>query len=294
MAVVIVTGAMSPDEAPPVRIMSDINGNPIAYKILLNQWNGAIYDRVSYIDVLFENAESDEVSLCDIDQVITFNFGRYNPDKMNLVVDFNTNPVVSYRRPVVNVALDGMAFSHPPLPAGYSDNAGRRFYVLTCSWGNNEAEYAFVVDVRGEQDPTVESGYFNISSAQVDWMEISPEMSSTTYVDDSGFINRVINLLTQKNVRPATQQEVTEMKTTQPDPPEVTIDGNTYKRNVVVEFIQKVEEEKTETITTVQLCGDLIRINDNYYTSASVTDEFIVILNDIHKQGKGKSSVEIL
>lgn len=152
-----------------------------------------------------------------------------------------------------------------------------------------------VVHVRGEKDPPVELTLLQFSADQVDWMEISPKMSLTTYVDDDFMLEKTLELLTQVELRPATQEEITQLKKTQPDPPEMTIDGNSYNRNILIEFVQK-KSESTEVLCAVQLCGDLIRINGNYFvssasaSSSSLTDNFITILNEIHNQDKGKSS----
>ena len=275
------TGAS--DNAPEVKIMADINGKPIEYVILLNKWNGALYDRLSYKDGLSELGQA-EIQVSDYRDVITFDFGNNLPDSMSLMVDYDTNPHISYSvRPVPQgVSLNNMSFNHPVIPVGYPENQVR-FYVLTCTWGKNEAEYAFALNVQGGFPPLTE---------EIDWIEISPDMGLTTYVDDRNFINRITELLAGTDMRPATGAEAVEIESSEPDPAEMTIYGNTYPRNIFLEFV--AADEVASTLGSAHLFGDYVNINGRYYIPyKELTNEFILILDDLYQQGKGKNAVEM-
>jgi hypothetical protein len=137
----------------------------------------------------------------------------------------------------------------------------------------------------------------DVNPEQIDWMEISPQMSATTYVDDASFIREVVALIQKAELRPATREEVSRMQTSEP-PGDTTLNGSTYIRNIIIDFVQKIkenEESKVVTLASIHLYGDVIAVNSEYYTALSpLTDEFIIILDSIFSQGKGKTAAEIV
>jgi hypothetical protein len=134
---------------------------------------------------------------------------------------------------------------------------------------------------------------FTLEPGQIVRLEISPRMSNTTYVDDASFIKKVVDLFHETQLSLATADEI--LLHSGSDPGEITLDGNTYSRNIMIEFVLKPAQQDAETLQSIYLYGDFIVINNIYYTTMPpLTDQFIVILNDIHTQGKGKTAVEIL
>lgn len=123
----------------------------------------------------------------------------------------------------------------------------------------------------------------------IDWLEISPLMSVTTYVDDYAVISQVTSLINDADLQPVPESEIEEILRTQPDPAELILNGTAYPRNIRVEFIRS----GSQLAATVHFFGGYIGINEQYYsTAAPVTDNFLAVLDDIFSRGLGKGAIE--
>lgn len=141
----------TPLEPPTLKITSGADGDLIPHEVLKNIWNGGIFSRLTYRDVLGKLVLSGDIPVVDYNHPITLDWGSNLPGKMSLSVDFATNPLYKGAHIVEHVPLGGNKFSHPQTPPNAEPPSwGVRFYVLTASWGNNEAEYVFAVRVQGE------------------------------------------------------------------------------------------------------------------------------------------------
>lgn len=133
------------NKPPTIKILADAKGEVIPYVTRISKWNGKIPESLSVSEGLFTKVLHGQVPDCDYSTPITFDFGTRKPDKATLVVDYYTNPTMSFWEPPEAVELVDLSFSHPLNPS----KRVTRFYVLTAHWGDNVVEYAFAVNVIG-------------------------------------------------------------------------------------------------------------------------------------------------
>lgn len=261
-------------EIPEVEIR-DSGGQQLDCVKRVKQWPGVVPDLAPHTELF---SQEQELPLCSYNDSISFSFQDTPPDTVSLLVDFPGCNAEPYEVP-----LDGTSFSHPPRPPDCPE-LGVRYYILVCTWGGNKAEYIFAVQIQGEFPPL---------SQDIDWVEISPSHSPTTYVDDGDFIQGVVKLFSSTVYQSVPADEVV-LRNIGCD--EIVINGNTYPRNIEIEFRQWVETEYAANILgKVQLVGDYVVINGRYYSpSMPLTNQFLEILDSVHAQGKGMTAVDVI
>lgn len=67
------------------------NSAELPVVVLANEWNGAIYDRISYQDYFYQNQV---VSFVEDETRLVMDFGKYEPLSIEVTRDFNTFDVV--------------------------------------------------------------------------------------------------------------------------------------------------------------------------------------------------------
>ncbi len=280
---------------PAVRIMADQDGRPIPCEILPNQWNRKVYDRPHYSELLFASVQAGTVSVVNYLSPISFDFPGRNPDRVSLQVDYNTNPIWSYRTEPETVPLTGLSFSHPPRPA-YSVGPrdwNVRFYILTAAWGENEAEYAFALQLLGEPAAIAEttdgSSILRFNSGEVDSLEFSPANHLTMVVEDRELIAQVVARVQAAALRRLTTAEAEAAKADEPG--EITLDGFTYPRVLHLDFQRRTGaggQVGSESLSSILLRGEYLVADMVWYKLAEpLTDALLGILAGIHRSADG-------
>ncbi len=132
-----------PEEPLEITITVGTDQRPVAYELLSNKWNKAVYDRSSYKEVLFKKLDEGRANTCQTGESVTFDFGQYPPAKLTLKADRYTDRLSSYMPPIMEIPVEGLSFKLLSTYAGHQDNT---FFVLTATWDDeNEVEYAFVM-----------------------------------------------------------------------------------------------------------------------------------------------------
>ncbi len=157
------TSAAGLPEKPPAITITLAHGHetsggvtrkPLAYEILPNKWNGAVYDRAGYRDVLFAKMDAGAINTGVLGDDIILDFGTIRPGTVKIAADLYTDR--SYAEPLAmeEVALDQDRFRLVPTYAGLNNTA---FFVVTAAWDdNNEAEYVFVIRIEeSREDPSL-------------------------------------------------------------------------------------------------------------------------------------------
>ena len=77
-------------EKLPFKIQVE-NSSELPVIVLANEWNGAIYDRISYQDYFYQNQT---VTFVEDGTRLVMDFGEYEPISIEVTRDFNTFDVV--------------------------------------------------------------------------------------------------------------------------------------------------------------------------------------------------------
>lgn len=269
---------MEPVNAPRIKITSGLDKVPVEYTLLPKKWNKTVTDSPHYREILFEKTLAGFLPTVSNKDKITFHFGLFKPDSITLMVDYYTSLILSSLMEPVPVPLDGYSFTHPPAPAGLPAYSGPRFYVLTCTWGENVAQYAFAVNLADEDEQLTEVPGLSLPDpAKVQKLTISPLMSTATHLEDAQSREKAINLLQAADLRPIPPEEAAGLQAE--DPGNHTVDGTPYSRNILIDIYIK---DSPEDILTVHLYGDMIKIGNGYYSNSTLTNDFIALLHEFH------------
>lgn len=275
--------ALDPVKPPRIKITAGLEKTPIEYNMQVKKWNGAATGSSHYREVLFEKVLGGTLPTVDARDKITFHFGYFKPDQITLVADYYTSPVLSTLSAPVPVQLEGYSFHHPAAQTGYPAYSGPRFYVLTCTWGENEAQYAFAVNLINEEEESwPEADLSTLEPARVRQLRISPLMSSATSVEDVQGIKKAISLLQSADLRPLSPGEAARLQAE--DPGSHTVEGTTYSRNILVDIFFK---DNPGGMLTIHLYGNMIKLGNGYFQNDNLTNDFIVLLNELHAASRG-------
>ncbi len=143
----------------PPEISIKVGDKEVGYVVGLNQWDGAIYDREDTFLTIMKEGSDIEVPYAHLGEIIEIVFKGATPDKYELK-DYilMENGLIKYtekegiERPIeltngkatFELDMHWAAFlsSHSK---DYEQGRTFRGFRLTCSWGNNECEYGFVI-----------------------------------------------------------------------------------------------------------------------------------------------------
>jgi hypothetical protein len=137
----------------------------IPYVAGLNQWNSAIYDREDTFQTILKKDSGIEVPYIQLGETIQIEFKGNPPDKLQLR-DYiqKEDGIPKYTGKEVNqipVKLVGekinfklevhMAAMLSSNSKDYEPGNTIRGFKLTCSWGENECEYGFIIKTDAKQ-----------------------------------------------------------------------------------------------------------------------------------------------
>jgi hypothetical protein len=149
----------------PPEILITAGDKEIPYVAGLNQWNGAIYDREDTFQTILKKDSGIEVSYIQLGESIQIEFKGNPPDKLKLR-DYilKEDGIPKYTGKEVNqipVKLVGekinfklevhMAAMLSSNSKDYEPGNTIRGFKLTCSWGENECEYGFIIQTDAKQ-----------------------------------------------------------------------------------------------------------------------------------------------
>jgi|GEM_PF-1419447 len=144
--------------APPTMAITAA-GTDINYVVGLNQWNSIMYDREGTFQTIMKNKSKADLPYVKLNQVFQIAFKGTAPDSVKLedyILQTNGNARYSERE-VQTIPIEFKngkgSFVLAANPAAflssassdYETGASIRGFRLTCKWGENECEYAFII-----------------------------------------------------------------------------------------------------------------------------------------------------
>ncbi|MGM9974573.1 MAG: hypothetical protein ACI33K_11100 [Clostridiaceae bacterium] len=163
------TEGKSPEEPPEISIIA---GNvSLPWVVGLNKWDGAIYDREDTFKDFFN--KNNEVIELELGTKITIDFKDHEPDEVvveEYILKDNGEQFSEGSEPKdiegITFKGDKMTFvleesSEVPSEAVINGYIMRGFRV-TCTWGENECEYAIVVKVKDTSLSLDAQGYYQV------------------------------------------------------------------------------------------------------------------------------------
>ena len=164
-----VFGWQTPKEPPEISIKAGEVSLP--WVVGLNQWDGAIYDREDTFKDFFN--KNNEIIELGIGTGITMDFKGYKPDEVRVEEYILKNNGEQLMEGSETKAVEGITFKGDKMIFVLEENSKIpseavvngyiiRGFRITCTWGVNECEYAFVIKVK---DPSLSSdahGYYQV------------------------------------------------------------------------------------------------------------------------------------
>ncbi len=151
-----------PSEAPEIDIIISNSDTATSYSeivdsiILLNQWNGAKYDRLSSMQAINDKYTDEEpVPLGKVGQKVMIDFGKYKPDTVKLIKQYRvTNDNVEHSMPmeVDLIREKPTVFSYQLSENSVDALTDQYVFTLTVTWGHNSTDYTFCIEVQNNED----------------------------------------------------------------------------------------------------------------------------------------------
>lgn len=151
-----------PSEAPEIDIIISNSDPATSYSeivesiILLNQWNGAKYDRLSSMQAINDKYTDEEpVPLGKVGQKVIIDFGPNKPDTVKLTKQYRvSNDDVEHSIPTeVDLIREKPTIFSYELPENDVDALTHQYvFTLTVTWGHNSTDYSFCIDVQNNED----------------------------------------------------------------------------------------------------------------------------------------------
>lgn len=156
ISVIALTGCYSVNMQKPPEISVIIGEKEIEYVSAKNKWNGSVYDREDTFDTILKNQK--DISDIEIGTVAGITFKSNPPDKLvvlDILIDENGRPIfkdnVTNEIPVeldkgkssFEIGLNPTSLFSSQYNPEMKDMRGFR---MIASWGENECEYAFIIN----------------------------------------------------------------------------------------------------------------------------------------------------
>lgn len=150
---------LSANSIEPPKIQISVCGAKINYVVRLNQWNGAAYDRVNTFQTIMKGKRKTDIPYIQLNKEFQIKFTGISPDSVRLqdyILGMNGNAKYTDKEirtiPIEfkNMMGSFILTAHPAAlyssySSDYEPGSSIRGFRLTCKYGANEFEYAFII-----------------------------------------------------------------------------------------------------------------------------------------------------
>lgn len=156
--IILLSGCNTKMSEPP-QIEITTGDTSIEYVVGLNQWNGTMYDREGTFQSIMKNTSVTDLPYIHLNEEFHIQFKGTAPDTIKLLdyvldstgnakytdKEIQTIPFQLNNKKGSFVLGTHAASGLSSNSADYEPGASIRGFRLTCTWGDNESEYAFVI-----------------------------------------------------------------------------------------------------------------------------------------------------